>query len=88
MASIRLGGDSAVLSLGGVDLHASIVEPAGAEFSQQAVDLQPPQRPSPGLRKLMAELSGPNHAGSARIVVMLALDAASAAPGRPRSSSA
>ena len=81
MASIRLGGDSAVLSLGGVDLHASIVEPAGAEFSQQAVDLQPPQRPSPGLRKLMVQLSGPNHAGSARIVVMLALDAASAAPG-------
>ena len=65
MAAIRLlavgtrgggGGGSAELSLGGVILHATVIEPPGAVFSVAAVDLQPPQEPSVGVSKLQVHL--------------------------------
>ena len=90
------GGDvgSAVLSLGGVTLHATVIEPAGAMFSAAAVDLQPPQKPSVGVSKLQVHLNlgsavvaaaadgavAPRVAAPvARIVVGLSLSAAPAA---------
>jgi hypothetical protein len=103
MASIRLitadtsggGGGSAELSLGGVSLHATVIEPPGAVFSAAAIDLQPPQKPSVGVNKLQVHLNltasaaadeaitleGPGAAGApvGRIVVGLSLRAASAA---------
>ncbi len=67
MATIKLGtgvaqggdGDglgSAVLSLGGVSLHATVIEPVGATFSSMAVNLQPPFKPSVGVSKLLVVL--------------------------------
>jgi len=93
MASIKVDGSTAVLSLGGVELHATIVEPrgAGVAFGSEAVDLQPPQTPSPGLNKLVVVLQGSGDAdggseagsgasSSVRIVVGLSVSAAAAAP--------
>jgi len=54
-ASDHLG--SAVLSLGGATLHATVIEPAGAAFSAAAVDLDPPQNPSVGVSKLKVHLN-------------------------------
>ena len=48
---------SAVLSLGGATLHATVIEPAGAAFSAAAVDLDPPQNPSVGVSKLKVHLN-------------------------------
>ena len=106
MASIQLltagtsdgaggAGGSAVLSLEGVDLHATVIEPPGAVFSSAAVDLQVPQKSSVGVSKLQvhvnlaASTSGATVGGSpsaaaavppvTRIVVGLSLSAASAA---------
>ena len=99
MAAIQLltagssgGVGSALLSLGGKSLHATVIEPPGAVFSAAAVDLQPPQKPSVGVSKLQVHL---NLAGSTlaaggtaspqaaapvtRIVVGLSLSAAAAA---------
>ena len=86
------GVGSALLSLGGKSLHATVIEPPGAVFSAAAVDLQPPQKPSVGVSKLQVHL---NLAGSTlaaggtaspqaaapvtRIVVGLSLSAAAAA---------
>ena len=55
-ASGALGG-SAVLSLGGATLYATVIEPAGAAFSAAAVDLDPPQNPSVGVSKLKIHLN-------------------------------
>ena len=97
MAAIRLltagtsgggGGGTAELSLGGVRLHATVLEPPGAVFSAAAVDLQPPQKPSVGVSKLQVHVnltaSAAAEAGTAaapvgRIVVGLSLSAAAAA---------
>lgn len=66
MAAIRLltvgtsgggGGRSAELSLGGVSLHATLIEPPGAVFSAAVVDLQPPQKPSAGVSKLQVHIN-------------------------------
>jgi hypothetical protein len=51
------GGGSAVLSLGGVELHATVIEPPGAVFSAVAVDLQPPQKSSAGVSKLLVHVN-------------------------------
>ena len=74
------GAPTAVLSLNGAVLHATIVEPAGAVFSAAAVNLQPPFNPSVGVSKLMVSLhTGAVDAGTsqyARIVVGLSLSTA------------
>lgn len=87
MASIKLhagSAGSAVLSLGGASLHATVLEPKGAVFSAVDVDLQPPYNPSPGVHKLMVAL--PMHTAAlarhgtafappvSRIVVRLSVD--------------
>eukprot|EP01051_Picozoa_sp_SAG22_P021684 SAG22_NODE_4889_length_1140_cov_1.226705_3_plen_120_part_01 len=48
---------SAVLSLGGATLHATVIEPAGVVFSAAAVDLHPPQKSSAGVSKLQVHLT-------------------------------
>ena len=80
---------SAVLSLGGATLHATVIEPAGAAFSAAAVDLDPPQNPSVGVSKLKVHLNLAAAADGAvsrrvmapvtRLVVGLSLSAAAAA---------
>lgn len=58
-----VGAGSAVLSLGGVSLHATVIEPANATFSAMSVDMQPPYRPSVGVSKLLVvlPLNTPKH---------------------------
>ncbi len=69
---------SAVLSLGGVSLHATVIEPANATFSAMAVDLQPPYRPSVGVSKLLVVLplstSKPKHLRQAAEVTSAATE--------------
>jgi hypothetical protein len=48
---------SAVLSLGGAKLYATVIEPPGGVFSAAAVDLLPPQKPSSGVSKLEIHLN-------------------------------
>ena len=94
MAAIRLltvgtsgggGARSAELSLGGMHLHATLIEPPGAVFSAAVVDLQPPQKPSAGASKLQVHINLTDHESAAaavpvgRIVVGLSLSTAAAA---------
>ena len=69
---------AAVLSLGGVRLHATVIEPEkGVAFSTASVDLLPPAKPSAGVSKLQVHLPvAPG--GVMRIVVGLSLSAAAA----------
>eukprot|EP00729_Bicosta_minor_P012448 gene12448-30134_t len=82
------GGRTAVLSLGGARLYATVLEPKGAVFSAASVNLQPPYKPSIGVNKLLVFLPLPppdgivgtskgwSKAGPAsRIVVGLSLNA-------------
>jgi hypothetical protein len=75
------GGGSAVLLLGGVALHATVIEPAGAVFSAVEVNLQPPYNPSVGVSKLIVAL--PTQ-GRGAIVVSLSVSstAATVTPNR------
>jgi hypothetical protein len=59
LAKIKLSGASALLSLGGATLHASVLEPKGssAVLIAEAVELKPPQRSSDGVSKLMLQLT-------------------------------
>lgn len=82
-ATIKIAPDvnagSAVLSLGEAVLHATILEPTGAQFSASALNLQPPFRPSEGINKLLVDLplaGQVSDTGSVdRIVVGLSLKA-------------
>ena len=58
---------SAVLSLGGAHLHATVIEPASAKFSAATVDLLPPQKPSAGVSKLQVHLNLNLAASSSRL---------------------
>eukprot|EP01043_Picozoa_sp_COSAG02_P016253 COSAG02_NODE_711_length_18126_cov_43.786986_12_plen_169_part_00 len=90
-ASTRDGSrvaSSAVLSLGGAHLYATVIEPASATFSAATVDLLPPQKPSAGVSKLQVHLNLNLAAPSTRladggrvtrIVVGLSLSEATAA---------
>merc|ERR1712224_439875 len=89
LAEIHLYGVSSVLSLGGVHLHVRVIEPATAMLSATTVTLQPPQRSSKGLSKLMVNLNvsessagiGSNGTStSMRIVVRLSMDADDSTP--------
>ena len=71
------GGAAAVLSLGGVRLHATVIEPEGADFSTAPVSLLPPFKSSAGVSKLQVHLPvAPK--GAMRIVVGLSLSAVAA----------
>ncbi len=49
-------GDRAVLTQGGVALEACLLAPSGARFEAEEVNLRPPQKPSPGIHKLLIHL--------------------------------
>jgi hypothetical protein len=76
------GGGSAELSLGGVILHATVIEPPGAVFSSAAVDLQPPQKPSVGVSKLQVHLKLTAGAGAGEVVTLEGAGAAAPASVR------
>ncbi|MBV9470229.1 MAG: heparinase II/III family protein [Abitibacteriaceae bacterium] len=59
----------ATLTQGGATLQARLLEPAGASFSVQDVNIPAPQHPSPGVKKLQVHL--PEKITAARIVVLL-----------------
>lgn len=70
-ANISLHGPKAVLSQGGVELVARLLEPPGAVFSSAEVDLQAPQKSSAGIRKLLVEQ--PHATALDKMVVALSL---------------
>ena len=82
LANIHVYGSSAVLSLGGSDMHLSVLEPPMAVLSTSAVDLKPPQRASTGVSKLMAKVkvSDSPRSGFMRIVVRLTMNADASTP--------
>ena len=77
LAKIHLYGASAVLSLGGSNMHVSVLEPPMAVLSAAAVDLQPPQKASTGVSKLMVKvnMSDSRSSGFMRIIVRLTMNA-------------
>ncbi len=68
-ADIRTDGASAVLSLQGKQLHARILEPAGATFEVESAEQKPPQKRNAGVRRLLCRLT--NAQGNVRIAVLL-----------------
>ncbi|MBI3969882.1 MAG: heparinase II/III family protein [Chloroflexi bacterium] len=85
-AVVAANGDRAALVQGGVNLEARLMSPTGARFAVEPVAIPPPQRPAPGVRKLVVRL--PEKVVTARIVVLLtplpAGPAATVARGLPR----
>lgn len=69
-AEAAVDGDGARLTQGGATLHARILAPEGARFAVEEVNIPAPQRPAPGVRKLVVRL--PDTVASARIAVLLA----------------
>jgi hypothetical protein len=55
-ATIELLGDRAMLSQGGAALEARILAPAGATFSVEDVEIEPPQQSAAGTRRLLVRL--------------------------------
>ncbi len=60
----------AVLSLGGQHLEALLLSPADARFAVHPVMIPPPQRPAPGVKRLVVDL--PGKAATVRLSVLLA----------------
>ncbi len=75
-AKVTLRGARATLRLNGKTLEAQILSPVNAAFSFEEVNLRPPQRPTPGLGKLLIRL--PAQSGDLRIAVLLSPDDESA----------
>ena len=75
IAFVRSGGvaRTAVLRQGGDALYVSVLEPAGAVMRAVPVQLAPPQRASPGVRKLVLEATRSQLGAAGRIVVSLSL---------------
>ena len=69
-AALTLTGTTATLSLGGELLVATIIEPAGAVFTEESAERLPPERPNTGVRRLLIDL--PKVQGRLRVVVLLA----------------
>ena len=67
--TIALNGSRAVLRQGGDALHVQVLEPAGVTFKDVAVDLQPPQLPTPGVRKLIV-VTTPHALGPKRRLIV------------------
>lgn len=79
LAAVDTHGASARLSQNGARLHAAVVAPAhDATLSAHAVNLEPPQYPTPGITRLQLQLPAMETAGG-RIVVSLSLDPGAAA---------
>jgi hypothetical protein len=55
-AAVEIEGDRALLRLGGALLDAQVLAPAGAEFTLEDVEIEPPQQPASGVRRLMVRL--------------------------------
>lgn len=55
-AKADITGKTAVLSLGGRQIQAVILQPADAVFQVQEVNLEPPANPTPDTRKLLIKL--------------------------------
>ena len=68
-ASIDLQGDVAVLTLKGRELKARILSPAGAVFSMESAEQEPPQKRNAGVRRLVVRL--PRSQGAIRVAVLL-----------------
>lgn len=68
-ADVRVEQRRAVLRLGGEQLEAQLLAPAGARFEVAALNSPPPQRQSPGVRKLVVRTPGEETA--VRIAVLL-----------------
>jgi len=68
-AAIVLDGASATLTLGGERLIATILEPAGAVFSQESAERAPPEKPNTGVRRLLVDLARVD--GRLRVAVLL-----------------
>ncbi len=58
LADVTTSGTTATLSQGGKQVEVRLLSPSGATFSSQAVNLNPPQEPTDGVRKLQVRLSG------------------------------
>lgn len=67
--AVDSAGRSATLTQKDATLRATILEPAGAKFNAEPVDLKPPQRPTKGVTNLMVRL--PEKTNETRIVVLL-----------------
>ena len=87
LAEIRLHGASAILSLGGSNLHVRVIDPPTAVFSAATVRLEPPEYPTPGVSKLMVTVNVSSSRdnfkhqdGSTRIVVELTMEADASTP--------
>ena len=68
-ADIELQDEAAVLKLDGKELTARILSPAGAVFTVESVEQDPPQKRNEGVRRLVVRL--PRSQGSVRIAVLL-----------------
>ncbi len=69
-ATIAIDGASVTLTLGGQHLIATILEPAGAMFTQESAERPPPEKPNTGVRRLLVDLPGAH--GRLRVAVLLA----------------
>jgi hypothetical protein len=69
-ADIAISGTSATLTLGGEQLIAHLIEPAGAVFTQESAERPPPEAANTGVRRLLIDL--PQARGRLRIAVLLA----------------
>lgn len=68
-AEISADGATAALTLDGKKLTARILSPAGASFSVQSAEQQPPQKPNKGVSRLVINLK--RQTGQVRIAVLL-----------------
>ena len=69
-AKIETKGAVAILTRDGKRLRATILSPAGAEFTVESAEQKPPQRTNKGYRRVMVRLAG--QAKAVRVAVMLA----------------
>jgi hypothetical protein len=79
-AEVAASGERAVLSSGGQTLAAHLLAPAGARFEVAPVQIPPPQRPAPAVKKLLVHL--PEKVTATRIAVLLSPGAAGSATAR------
>jgi hypothetical protein len=76
-AETEVRGGRAVLRQGKATLEARILEPAGATFRVVPVSLVPPQKPAPGLKKLLVQVPDTQEV---RIAVLLTPGGGGSAP--------
>ena len=62
-------GGVAALHLKGKELTAKIISPAGAEFTVESAEQEPPEKRNTGVSRLMVRL--PNTQGNVRLAILL-----------------